>query len=178
MSKVTAPRRRRVEPGIYQRADGAYEIGWRDAQGKQRWKEVDGRLKAARAALATEHARRGRGELVAADPRLTFDRGADAWWEARVLKLAENTREAYGASLRHLRKEFGPRRMTTIDASAVARYISTKQAEGLKGWTIRGQMTVMSSVYTYAGRHLGLVAQCPVALLDRVERPSTDDEKP
>jgi integrase len=178
MSKAIAPRRTRVEPGIYRRPDGAYEIGWRDAQGKQRWKKVDGRLKAARAALAEEHARRGRGERVAVDPRLTFGRAADAWWEARAVKLRENTQDAYAASLRHLRRQFDPRRMADITATDVARYVSAKQAAGLKGWTIKGQMTVLSSVFAYAGRHMGLVAQNPVTLLDRVERPSSDDEKP
>lgn len=178
MSKAIAPRRTRVESGIYQRPDGRYEIGWRDAQGKQRWKKVDGRLKAARSALAEEHARRGRGERVAADPRLTFARAADAWWEARAVKLRENTQDAYAASLRHLRPHFDPRRMADITATDVARFVSAKQAAGLKGWTIKGQMTVLSSVFAYAGRHMGLAAQNPVALLDRVERPSSEDEKP
>jgi integrase len=178
VGKATAPRRVKLEPGIYQRPDGALEIGWRDAQGKQRWRKVQGRLKAARAALAEEHARRGRGERVASDPRLTFDRAADAWWSARVVKLREQTHSAYGASLRHLRAHFGPRRMTDITATDVANYVSQKQNAGLKGWTIKGQMTVLSSVFTYAARHMGLVAQNPVTLLDRVERPSSDDEKP
>lgn len=178
MSKAIAPRRTRVEPGIYQRPDGAYEIGWRDAQGKQRWKKVNGRLKAARAALAEEHARRGRGERVATDPRLTFDRAADAWWDARACKLRDTTQEAYGAALRHLRATFGSQRMTDITATDVARYVTKKQREGRKGWTVKGHMTVLSSIFTYAARHLGLAAQNPIALLDRVERPSSDDEKP
>ena len=33
-------------------------------------------------------------------------------------------------------------------------------------------------MFTYAARHLGLVGTNPVSLLDRVERPSSDDEKP
>lgn len=56
--------------------------------------------------------------------------------------------------------------------------MSRKQTQGLKGWTIKGHMTVLSSVFTYASRHLGLVGVNPVSLLDRVERPSSDDEKP
>jgi hypothetical protein len=47
------PRRIRVESGIYKRpADGRLEIGWRDAQGKQRWRVVEGGIIAARKALA------------------------------------------------------------------------------------------------------------------------------
>jgi integrase len=178
VSKTTVPRRVRVEPGVYRRPDGQLEIGWRDAEGKQRWRKVDGRLKAARTALAEEHARRGRGENVAADPRLRFDGAADAWWIARALTLAENTQNAYGAALRHLRREFGRRRMTTITVTDIAAYIAKKRAAGLKGWTIRGHLTVVSAVFRYSIRHLGVRAQNPVALLDQIERPSTDDEKP
>ena len=68
--------------------------------------------------------------------------------------------------------------MTTITPGDVAKYVSAKQAEGLKGWTIRGHLTVLSSVYSYSARHLGLVGVNPVSLLDRVERPSSDDEAP
>jgi hypothetical protein len=107
MGNVT-PRRTRVEPGIYRRADGRLEIGWRDAQGKQRWRAVDGNgIKAARAALAQEHAKRARGERVATDPRLTFNTAADAWWAARVVRLRPATHTTYGAALKHLRDHFG-----------------------------------------------------------------------
>lgn len=178
MSKAIAPRRTRVESGVYVRPDGAYEIGWRDAQGKQRWRKVNGRLKAARAALAEEHTRRGRGQHLAADPRLTFDRAADAWWDARVVKLSDNTQSTYRQALRHVRPEFGRRRMTDISATDVARYVSRKQASNLMGWTIKSHLKVLSGVYAYAARHLGLVASNPVALLDSVERPCSSDEKP
>ena len=46
-------RRESVERGIYKRPDGKYEIGWRDAGSKQRWRVVEGGIKAARAELAT-----------------------------------------------------------------------------------------------------------------------------
>lgn len=68
---MSTKRRERVEPGIYRRPDGRFEIGWRDASGKQRWRAVTGGIKAARAELAAEHARRASGGLVA-PPRLTF----------------------------------------------------------------------------------------------------------
>jgi integrase len=190
MSNAT-PRRIRIEPGIYRRpSDDKLEIGWRDAQSKQRWRVVEGGIKAARAALAQEHAKRARGERTASDPRLTFNAAADAWWDARVVNLRPGTQNAYGAALKHLRDHFGKQRLTHITATDVAKYVSKKQnevrpskntqkpASGLKGWTIKGHMTVLSSVFTYAARHMGLTAQNPVALLDRVERPNSDDEKP
>jgi len=169
------PRRVRVERGVYRRPDGSLEIGWRDAQGKQRWKAVDGGIKAARGALAQEHARRARGEAVAADPRLTFNDAADAWWEARVSRLRPGTQQAYAVGLKHLREHFGSQRMASITPSDVARYIAGKD---LKGWTVKGHMTVLSATFKYAQRHLGVTAPNPVGMLDRVERPSTSDEKP
>jgi integrase len=178
MSNST-PRRICIEPGIYRRPSGdRREIGWRDAQGKQRWRVVEGGIKAARAALAQEHARRARGDRVASNPRLTFSAAADAWWSARVVRLRPATQSAYRAGLKHLEAHFGRQRMTHISPTDVAKYVHRKQTEGLKGWTIKGHMTVLSSVFTYAARHLGLAAQNPVSLLDRVERPSSDDEKP
>jgi integrase len=183
MSKATSPsRRQRIEPGIYARtgADGrtAYEVGWRDAQGKQRWSRVKGGIKAARDRLAVEHSKRARGERVATDPRLRFDDAAQAWWEARVKRLRPATQSAYGAGLAHLRDRFGRERMSDITPADVAAFIAAQQQAGLKGWTIKGQLTVLSSIFTYAARHLGLIGVNPVSLLDRVERPSSDDERP
>ena len=174
------PRRVRVEPGVYRRPDGALEIGFRDAQGRQRWSKVQGGIRAARAALAEEHAKRARGERVAVDPRLTFTAAADAWWNARVVKLRPATQNAYGASLAHLKRpeHFDRSRVRDITPGDVAKYVSDQQAAGLKGWTIKGHLTALSSVFTYAARHLGFLGINPVSLLDRVECPSTDDEKP
>ena len=177
MSNATTARRTRVERGIYRRPDGRLEIGWRDAQGKLRWRAVEGGIMAARAALATEHAKRARGEAIAADPRLTFNAAADAWWEARVTRLRPGTRSAYGAGLKHLRAHFGRQRIRSITPAAVAAYVAAK-SDDLKGWTVKGHLTVLSAVYRYANRHLGAAAPNPVSALDDIERPNTDDSKP
>lgn len=176
------PRRHAVERGVYQRTDRygktVFEIGWRDAQGTQRWRTVEGGITAARASLATAHAARSRGERVTADPRLHYDDAAKAWWDARATKLRGATQSAYAAARKHLDAEFGGRRMTDISPADVAAFVSKQQAAGLKGWTIKGQLTVLRSIFTYSARHLGLVGVNPVSLLDRVERPSSDDERP
>jgi integrase len=182
MSNATArsapvARRTRIERGIYRRPDGRLEIGWRDAQGKLRWRAVDGGITAARAALATEHAKRARGEAVAADPRLTFNAAADAWWEGRVTRLRPATSRSYGPALKHLRAHFGRQRIVSITPDDVAAYVLAKNRH-LKGWTVKGHLTVLSAVYRYAKRHLGTAASNPVSDLDGVERPKTDDSKP
>ena len=173
------PRRVSIEPGIYRRRDGDLEIGWRDACGIQRWRHVHGGIRAARAALANAHSARARGERVAADPRLRFSDAAQAWWDARVREAAPGHAERLRSRARpsQAAEHFGRSRMTDITPQQVADYVSAQQDAGLKGWTIKGHLTVLSSVYSYSARHLGLVGINPVSLLDRVERPSTDDEK-
>jgi Phage integrase family len=138
----------------------------------------NGTALAGQARHANAHSARARGERVGADPRLRFDDAATAWWEARVTRLRPATHSAYAAGLAHLRRRFGGARMTDITPSDVAKFIAEQQRAGLKGWTIKGQMTVLSSIFAYSGRHLGLVGVNPVSVLHRVERPSSDDERP
>lgn len=178
MSKPNAtPRRVRVEPGVYRRPDEKFEIGWRDATGRQKWRRVDGGIKAARAALAVEHSKRHRGERTSTNPRMNFEQAVDLWWDARVVNLRPATQSAYAASLKHVMPVFGRRRLTDITAGDIASFISAQAGER-KGWTVKGQLTVLSSVFKYASRHLGYVGINPVSQLDKHERPSTDDESP
>jgi integrase len=177
------PQRVKVEPGIYKRADAAtgrdvFEISWRDAQGKQRRRRVDGGITAARKALTDARAARNKREQITADPRLTFGAAADKWWDARVTRLRPATQTTYAGALAHLRPVFGRTRLTDIKPSDVAAYIAAKQTE-LKDWTVQGHLTPLSSVYQYATRHLGFAGSNPVSLLDRVERPNpAEDERP
>lgn len=177
------PQREKVEPGIYQRVDAngrpVFEIAWRDGQGHQRRRRVQGGITAARKALNAARAARDRKEQVTVDPRLTFGAAADKWWDARVVRLRPATQSTYGTGLAHLREHFGRTRLAAIHASDVAAYISAQQRAGLKGWTVQGHLTVLSSVYQYASRHLGFAGANPVSMLDRVERPNVaEDERP
>jgi integrase len=178
---ATTPRRVRVERGIYKRTgtDGKsqFEIGFRDTQQRQRWQRVDGGIMAARAVLAEAHSARGRRDRVG-DPHLRFDDAVDAWWSARLVRLRPATQSAYSAALKHLRTRFAGRRLADIEPGDVASFITERQTEGAKGWTIKGDLTVLSGVFRHASRHLGFIGTSPVAVLDRIERPSTDDQKP
>jgi hypothetical protein len=126
--------RERVAPGIWRRGE-VFEITWRDAQGKQRRKTVQGGITAARKALTDAKSKRDRGERTS-DPRLTFTAAADAWRAARVVKLRPTTENAYSAALRHLRAAFRRRRLADIGPTEVARYVSQRDA---KGWTVKGE---------------------------------------
>ena len=121
--------RERVEPGIWRRGE-AFEITWRDAEGKQRGKSVQGGITAARKALTdAKSSKRDRGERTS-DPRRTFTAAADAWWAARVVKLRPSTENAYSAALRHLRAAFRRRRLADIGPTDVARHVSQRDAKG------------------------------------------------
>jgi integrase len=166
----------KVEPGIWLRGK-VYEITWRDALGKQRRRKVDGGITAARKALADEIAKRNGGDTPSADPRLTFGKAADEWFANHVeAYLRPQSQGCYRAALKHLRKEFGTRRMTDISPSMVAGYVR-KQSGTLSGNTLKSHMSAMSAVYGYARRHLGFRGPWPGADLDARERPNADDAR-
>src|SRR5512133_119106 len=137
-SMSTQPRRRRLEPGIYERlgADSqrlGLEIAYKDAVGKTRRRTVNGGMQDARDALATARTRRVRRETEPADPRRSFNAVADAFEAAHVAGLRPNSRAVYRTALRRLRKTFGPQRMTAITKADVRAFIADEKREGLKG---------------------------------------------
>jgi integrase len=171
------PRRVRVKTGIYraETADGKprFEIFYRDEDGKPHWKRVEGGVRSAETARADILARKGRGEKVK-PVKLSFDQGATAWWDAQASSLSPNTRNAYGASLKRLRKAWGSRRLDNIDVNAVAELIRGMEDEGRKAWTIKGVLTVVGRVFDYSSRRLGWHGTNPVRELESSERPSDD----
>jgi integrase len=130
---------------------------------------------AARAKRDEIRGRKAGGERVVRNPRLTFNGAADAWWEAQAVRLRPNTQAAYAASLVHLRHELGRVRMDEIAAADVARFVRRMEERGLKAWTIKGALTVLSRVCKYASANLGCAAPNPLDGLDKSERPRTED---
>jgi integrase len=174
MSKQHAIARERVEPGVWRRGD-RLEIAWRDGQGKQRRRVVDGGIMAARRALDVEKGKRGQGDRAAADPRLTFNRAADAWYDEHVLaNLRPASQSAARSSLKHLRAAFGTRRLTAIEPRDVAHFIRKRKAAGAADNTVRANVHTLSGIFRFASRHLGYQGTNPCAVLDRRERPTTE----
>lgn len=179
MSKATP--RVRVERGIYSRTTSTgrtvFEIVYRDSEGRQRWETVDGGVRAARARRADIAGRKGRGEKVLPQPRLTLGEAADAYWEAKAIKLRPATQSAYGASLKHLRQRWERTRLDDVTVSTVARFVTEMEARGYAGWTIKGALTVLGRVFDHSIRHLGWHGANPVRGLDRDERPKSDERE-
>jgi integrase len=169
----------RVETGVFRRPDGKLEIGWRDAAGKQRWRVVEGGIKAARAARSIEVAKRTKGELVAAAPRLTFRAAADSWWEVRATRRTKpQSQRTYRRALDLLIDEFGTMRLSAITPATLADYIAREQAAGAKGWTLKQRIAILSGIYRNATRRLGYVGTNPATMLDSAERPTSTDATP
>ena len=125
-------------------------------RGKQRRKTVRGGITAAQKALTDAKSKRDRGERTS-DPRRTFTAAADAWWAARVVKLRPSTENAYSAALR----TFGPPSAAGASpTSAQPRSLATSHS-AMRRLTVKGEMTVVSGVFTHAGRHLGLLGRTP-----------------
>jgi len=180
MSKANAGRRERVERNIYERtsADGrtVYEVGYRDTAGRQRWRTIEGGIRAARAARDDLLARRGRGERVQPNPRLRFEQAADAWLTEQVAALRPATQAIYRNAIdQHLNPRWSRRRLEAISVDDAARLVRELRAEGKSEWTISGILKAANRVFKFAKRRLGWVGESPVTALDSSERPSTGD---
>jgi integrase len=165
-------RRVRVERNIYRRSTGAFEVGFRDASGTQRWRTVDGGLMAARKVRDELLARRGRGETVAPDSRLRFGEAADLWLNGPIRDLRESTQAVYrNAVEQHLRPRFGGRRLDGITADDLAARVRELRDAGKSEATIAVVLGVTGRIYKFAARRLGWTGASPTTLMLSSERP-------
>jgi integrase len=169
------PKRRVAVPGntgVYWRADGTFEVGYRDADGRQRWRGPFDTLTEARAARGDARARARGGERESANPRLKFGETADRWLAEQVVELRPTTRAIYGNAIRnHLAPLWGDRRMDAIDVTDAARLVRELRAQGLSEWTIAGILKAAGRVFKFARRHCRWRGENPVGLLEGGERP-------
>jgi integrase len=178
MSEDNQPRRVRVERNIYRRATGAYEVGFKDGTGKQRWRTVAGGITAARAARDELLSRRARGERVTSSPRLRFCDAATRWLEGPVLDLRPATQSCYRNAVdQHLRDRLGQRRLDTITPEDLAELVRVLRRNGLAESTIVIVIGVANRIYRYAARRLGWAGANPVSLMLSSERPKPSKGK-
>jgi integrase len=158
--------------GVYWRPDGTLEVGYRDADGRQRWRKVHGGITAARAQLRAAQAARDNGERESANPRLRFGEAADRWLAEQVVELRPSTRANYaGAVEHHLRPRWGSRRMDAIDVTDAARLVRELRAAGYAEWTITGIVRAANRAFKFARRHCRWRGENPFELLESSERP-------
>lgn len=158
-------RRMRVERNIYRRPSGVYELGFKDAAGKQRWRTVDGGITAARALRDELLSRRNRGGVVP-NGRLRFDDVARNWLEGPVVDLRPRTQECYrNAVENHLVPALGNRRLDTVSPDDLAQLVRQLRSAGLSESSIVIVIGVANRIYRYAARRLGWSGTNPVSLL-------------
>jgi integrase len=167
-------RHRTKRPGIFYRegADGRrrYVVGFRDSDGRQRWRNVEGGIEEAQAALDDLRGRKRRGERLA--PTKATVREVGETWLASKSLLREGTRTLYAGNLdRHVYEALGTRRVSTVTEEDVLALIASLRKDGKAENTIRNVLRPLSDLLAYAVRR-GQLAANPVARLERDERPS------
>lgn len=171
-------RRLRVERNIYRRETGVYEVGFRDGNGKQRWRTVEGRITAARAIRDELLARRGRGERVEPKTRLRLADAATAWLDGPVRDLRPRTDESYRNAVNtHLLPRFGDRRLDGITPEDLAALVRDMRGKELSESTIAIAIGVTNRIYRYATRRLGWSGTNPVSIMLSSERPRPSQSK-
>jgi integrase len=167
-----APRRVRVERNIYRRRTGVFEVGYKDASGKQRWRTVDGGITAARALRDQLVAQRGRGQRAPDNNRLRFGDAADQWLTGPVVDLRQTTRDCYRNAVdNHLRGRFDRQRLDTITPDDLAMLVRNLRAEGMAEASMVIVVGVTNRIYRFAARRLGWMGTNPVSLMLPSERP-------
>jgi integrase len=175
---TSAPRRERVERNIYRRPTGVFEVGYKDASGKQRWRTVEGGITAARALRDQLVAQRNRREPAPDNARLRFGDAADQWLAGPVGDLRQTTRDCYGNAVNnHLRVRFQNRRLDAIAPDDLAALVRGLRGDGLAEATIAIVIGVANRIYRYAARRLGWVGTNPVSLMLPSERPKPSQAK-
>ena len=178
---MSAPIRRRIEPGIFERLNASgerlgLELQYKDAAGIPRRRSVQGDIHAARDALAQARTRRVRNETEPVDPRATFGAVCRAFREAHVASLRPNSQGVNNAALRRLEKEFGSRRITQITRAEVRRYVNELSAER-KANTVLSYYSVLRAVFNFAASDLDIPITFPRLKPSELPDPADDQRE-
>lgn len=175
LDKRGKPTRRVAVPGnagIYWRPDGLLEVGYRDADGRLRWRGPYETITAARAARGDARAKARHGVRESANPRLRFGDAAERWLAEQVVELRRQTRDRYRSHVRnHLGPRWGDRRMDALDVTDAVRLVRDLRASGLAESSINSVLQVANRVFKFARRHCSWRGDNPIELLERNERP-------
>jgi integrase len=185
-----------VEPGIRRRSnrDGSisYEVDYRDSDGRQRRKTVDGGIDEARDFKAGVRSDMARGKRIA-PTATTVSQAADMWLAAiKATDLKRNTIDAYEDSYRvHLEPRFGRRRLDDVTVHDVAEFLADAKTVEYRARlqatrhpksgarptrpyaprSIQLALTTLAQIYKHARRYTGYAGESPVGLLVARERP-------
>lgn len=163
---MSAPRRNRVEPGIFERLDAnsnrlGLEIQYKDSDGRPRRRTVHGDIHAARDALAAARSRRARHEPEPTDVRTTLAGVIDRYRTSVLPTLRPRSQGVYGAALNRAEKHLGQKRISSINRADIRQWIAAMAQDDLKANTIRKYHAVLSAVFTFARDDLSIPVTFP-----------------
>lgn len=185
-SQTMRPRRERVprRRGVYYRLDpttgkritGVFEITYYDSDGRRRWETIHGSVEDAEAKRGDVAGRKRRGERVA-PTKLTLAEYVPVWLDTQAVRLRSKTLTTYEGHLRlHVVPRLGRLKLGEIRTDDIASLASEMQRSGYAAWTIKGAIAAISGLLRHAARR-GLIAENPVARLERGERPATTEKE-
>jgi integrase len=163
-----------------------YEISFRDASGRRRWRRVPGfdDVDAAVAALAEAQGKARKGERVA-PAGVRFGEVAERYLESRQFtRLGGWTQKNYRAVLdRDVLPRFAHVKIAAVDTAMITAFVGELErlqkrngSEGrLRRSTIESALGPMRGVFRQAVRE-GLLSASPFSMLDRDDRPAADEE--
>jgi integrase len=178
---------RRV-PGVfvYEKADGT-KVFWLRLRIEDRptWLTLDAR-NATEAAEAASVLRgdRAKGDLVAADRSITFERLLNEYLAQAAVRLSPGTFELYEARLQtYCLPVFRKRRVAEISTADVRRFLDQLRSGKIRGSrgvlapsSQRGIMIALAATFRYA-RKQGIISRSPLTDLDSDDRPTSTRQR-
>lgn len=159
-------------PGVYfrEREKGrVYEISYLDSTNRRIFKTVPGGLRDAQRERSRILEKMYGGEMVAPS-KVKVDVLADLYMDS-AHHLRPTTRYVYESAVRaQVKPRLGHLKVADLTRRRVARMVSDMTKDGLKPWTIRGTLTVLSRMCAYAIEE-GWLGVNPVHQLDRRQKP-------
>jgi integrase len=147
------------------------EVGYRDADGRQRWRGPFETITAARVARDDARVKARGGERESANRWLKFGEAADRWLAEQVAELRPATRARYGSHVEHhLGPRWGGRRIDAIDVSDAASLVRELRGAGLAESTIASICGAANRVFKFARRHCSWRGDNPFVELESGER--------
>jgi integrase len=179
---MSAPRRNRLEPGIFERVNAngdrlGLEIKYKDADGRTRRRTVEGDINDARDQLAIARTRRAHHEAEPTDVRTTVGTVIDRYREMSLPTLRPGSRIVYSAALDRAVRQFGPRRISAINRADIRGWVAGMADDELKANTVRKYYAVLRAMFTFARRDLNLPVTFPALRQQDLPAPYDDQRE-
>lgn len=118
--------------------------------------------------------KRNAGMLAAMD--YTFSEWADIWYEHHKNMISQTTQEGYMYTLRHLKDQFGRKKLADIKTYDIEQYLMKLLREGGSGSAIAKNRGMLFQIFNMAVAN-DILIKNPVAHAEKVHRPKAKKSK-